>query len=125
MARRKRSGGGTIAGPGGPRDKHGVVIDSTNAVLLDACHVAMIETSSGGMRNESPALAMTLSGRINRTTDLTEILYIFDEDGAAAIITELLALGSRIGPAFEQRLWDRIDQLQATDGALGPADGST
>lgn len=118
-SRDPRKAGGSFAGPGGPHDKHGVVVDTGDAVLLDHCGVVLVEPYRSGQAGP-PMLGMTLSGRINRTPDRTEILYLFDEDGAAGIITELLALGSRIGEGFVERMLERIDK-HGDEGVIGPS----
>ncbi|RPE40239.1 hypothetical protein EDD90_3275 [Streptomyces sp. Ag109_O5-1] len=124
MTRRKKTGhhrsgdprktGGDIAGPGGPHDRNSVIIDTTNAVLLDNSNVCLVETANG-----SVAMAMLLEGRINKTTDRARNLYLLNGDGAAAIITELLALAHRIGPEFGDRLMARITHLLDTDAFTG------
>lgn len=109
-----RKSGGNIAGPGGPRDENAVVIDPTDAVLLDYTETALI----GVPGQENPILALLLEGRINKTTDRAKNLYLMDEDGAAALVSELVALGYRISPEFGDRLIDRIRQL-IDAGAVG------
>jgi hypothetical protein len=112
-----RKTGGDIAGPGGPHDRNAVIIDTTNAVLLDHSDVCLMETTNG-----NPVMAMLLEGRINKTTDRARNLYLFNEDGAAALVTELLALAHRIGPEFGQRFTTRLEHLLATNSFTG-ADG--
>ena len=51
---------------------------------------------------------MQLEGRINKTEERARIMYLFDADGAAAIITELYGLAARIGPDFFAKLQERI-----------------
>jgi len=109
-----RKSGGDIAGPGGPHDRNSVIVDTTNAVILDATTVTQVETLTG-----KPALAMMLEGRIARTQDRARNLYLMDEDGAAALISELLALGHRMGPAFGRRLMERVEHLVGTDSFTG------
>lgn len=109
-----RKTGGDIAGPGGPHDRNAVVIDTTNAVLLDSSDVCLVETSNG-----TPALALLLEGRINKTTDRARNLYLLNEDGAAALVTELLALAHRIGPEFADRFTARLEHLLDTDAFTG------
>ena len=101
-----RKSGGNIAGPGSPHDHNAVIVDTTNAVLLDASDVSLVETSDG-----SVALAMLLEGRINKTTDRARNLYLMNEDGAAALVTELIALAHRIGPEFGERFTARLEHL--------------
>jgi hypothetical protein len=124
MTRRKKTGhhrhgdprktGGDIAGPGGPHDRNSVIIDTTHAVLLDASDVCLVETANGSI-----AMAMLLEGRINKTQDRARNLYLLNGDGAAAIITELLALAHRIGPEFGEQLMGRIQHLLDTDAFTG------
>lgn len=109
-----RTSGGNIAGPGGPHDRNAVVIDTTNAVLLDHSNVCLMETGGG-----SVALAVLLEGRINRTSDRARNLYLMNEDGAAALVSELLALAHRIGPAFGKRFTERLQHLIDTDAVTG------
>lgn len=106
-----RKSSGDIVGPGGPQDRHGVILDDRNAVLLDHSTVTLVETQGGG----GPVLAMLLEGRINKTTDRALNLYLMNEDGAAAIVTELIALASRISPEFGDRFTARIQRLIETD----------
>lgn len=109
-----RKSGGDIAGPGGPHDRNAVIIDTTDAVLLDASSVSLVETPG----HTSPILAMLLEGRINKTSDRARNLYLLNEDGAAALISELIALAHRIGPEFGERLMQRINHLIG-QGAMG------
>jgi hypothetical protein len=101
-----RRPGGDIAGPGGPFDKNAVVISAENAVLLDHATVAQMEDS-----HYSDIIAMQLDGRINQTQERARILYVFDVDGAAAIITELYGVAARMGPEFFDLLRDRLDVM--------------
>ncbi|MFE6025559.1 hypothetical protein [Streptomyces niveus] len=111
-----RKTGGDIVGPGGPRDRHGVLLDPRNAVLLDHSTVTLVETANG----QGPVLAALLEGRINQTTERARTLYLMNEDGTAAIVSELLALAHRIGPEFGKRFAARVQKLIA-DGAMGQA----
>ncbi|GGJ81856.1 hypothetical protein GCM10011583_11650 [Streptomyces camponoticapitis] len=108
-----RKTGGDIVGPGGPRDRHGVILDDRNAVLLDHSTVTLVETANG-----QPVLAALLEGRINKTTERARTLYLMNEDGAAALVSELLALAHRIGPEFGERFTARVQKL-VDDGAFG------
>lgn len=109
-----RKTGGDIAGPGGPHDRDAVILDTTDAVLLDHSDVCLMETSGG-----SVVLAMLLEGRINKTTDRARNLYLLNEDGAAALVTELLALAHRIGPEFGARFTARLAHLIDTNAFTG------
>ncbi|WP_381797263.1 hypothetical protein [Streptomyces niveus] len=105
---------GDIAGPGGPRDRNSVIVDTSNAILLDGTTVSLVETTPG----TTPVLALLLEGRINQTTDRARNLYLMDGDGAAAIVSELVALAYRTGHQFGDQLMARIHRL-IDDGATG------
>ena len=109
-----RKSGGDIAGPGGPHDRNSVIVDTTNAVILDAATVSEVETLTG-----APGLAMLLEGRIARTTERARNLYLMNEDGAAALVTELIALAHRMGPEFGHRFTARLKHLLDTDAFTG------
>ena len=110
-----RKSGGDIAGPGGPKDRNAVIVDTTDAVLLDASTVSLVETPN----RTAPVLAMLLEGRINKTTERARNLYLVNEDGAAALVSELIALAHRIGPEFGERLMQRIGSLIDADAVDG------
>ena len=110
-----RKSGGNIAGPGGPHDANSVVIDATDAVLLDSSLVTLV----GSPGDPKPYLAMLLEGRINKTTERARNLYLMNEDGAAALVSELIALAHRIGPEFGERLMGRVRHLVQADAFTG------
>lgn len=111
---------GSIAGPGGPHDRGAVILDARNAVLLHTIDVSTIDPERGG-RGQS-ALAMVLGGRINQTKDVASVLFIFGTDGAAAVISELIAvMGRAAGPAFVAGFMADLDerlQLLRSEGNL-------
>lgn len=109
-----RKTGGDIAGPGGPHDHNAVIVDTTDAVLLDSSDVCLVETGGGEV-----VLSMLLEGRINKTTDRARNLYLMNEDGAAALVTELIALAHRIGPEFGERFTARLQHLLDTNAFTG------
>ena len=104
-----RKPGGDIAGPGGPHDRDQVVIDATDGVLLDSIDVAHVRMEKDGI----------LSGRINKTTDHSRVLYLMDRQGAASLVADVIALYGRAGQhvAFAADLHAAMDRL-AADGAL-------
>lgn len=83
---------GSMAGPGGPHDQGGVVLDARNAVILETVDVSTIDPERGGGQS---ALAMVLGGRINQTKDRVSVLFLAGTGGVAAIVTELIALMGR------------------------------
>ena len=109
---------GDIAGPGGPYDRHAVVVDTTNAVILSDSTVSLIEVERNGEPNET-AVALMLEGRINKTPDRTRVLYLMNGDGAAAIVTELLGVAKRderlgvgkLAAELRERLGERWDEM--------------
>lgn len=128
MARRKRPvgdprklGGGITDVAGDPTAQGGAVIDTRNSVLLDGVEVALVDDVVRPPASSRPTyLAMELRGRVNRSSDRAEVLYLFDEDGAAAIISELIGLATRIGPEFAERLMERTQEvLRASRAADG------
>jgi len=98
---------GAIVGPG-----QDVVLDTSKAVLLDGLEVCLVGPPENAVDGRDILLAMRLDGRVNKTPDRTSILYLFNEDGAAAVISELLDLAVRIGPAFATSLMERLEKLQ-------------
>jgi hypothetical protein len=94
-----------------------VLLDMERAVLMDGMSVCLVNAQSntidGTQRppSESIRLAMRLDGRVNKSTDRASVLFLFDEDGAAAIVTELVALASRVGPEFATRFQQRLEAL--------------
>lgn len=102
---------GGIAGPGGPHTAGGVVVDARRAVLPDATMVTTIDDPHG--QHPAPLAAMSIAGRVNKSTDRVDIVFILNPDAAAAIITELIALGGRdIAARRAAALRDGVD---ATD----------
>jgi hypothetical protein len=98
---------------GSPHGQGDALVDVTGAVLLDDMHVVLVDTLNafGGTR----VIGMQLAGRLNKQTERSDVLYLFDEDGAAAIISELLALAGRAD--FLPQLLERLEQLR-DDGNL-------
>jgi len=127
MATDPRTLKGSIAGPGGPRDRDAVVVDPTHAVLLDDIAVCLVEPQRDNHRVGRPCLAMTLRGRVNHLTEHAEVLFLFDADGAAAVVTELLALGARLpGPMaleFDAAVDRRLLALAEDDALAGEPRG--
>lgn len=107
-------GGELVDVVGNPNERGGVIFDMRGAVLLQHIDVAIVdEVSKGRPIPDNPVLTMMLEGRVNKTQDRAKTLYIFDVDGAAAIVSELTELASRIGPAFVQRLKERLEAIKA------------
>lgn len=114
----RQAQGGGISGPGGPWDRDAVVIAMDKTVLLDGVTVAMVEPYSNGIPRP-PAVALQLDGRINKTETRANITYLFDSDGAAAIITELLALYGRHGHEHREALMVDVEERLKKMGMEG------
>jgi hypothetical protein len=102
--------GGDMAGPGGSRDRGAVFLDLTDVVLLESTDVCTVDAVRQGQLNE-PVIFMTLDGRINKRPDRARVGYMFGPDGAAALITELLALADRFGAELLDDLTRRLTEL--------------
>jgi hypothetical protein len=85
------------------------LIDPKGAVLLENVSVVLVGTAGGG--GAGRALAMELEGRVNKSQFRSSVLYLMNEDGAAAIISELLGLAHRVSPEFFDELMARVEAL--------------
>lgn len=99
-----------IAGPGGPYDEDAVVIDTEDAVLMDSINVAIVGTVKDKDVREI-VIALEIEGKLNNKPERVETLYLFDADGAAALVSELIGIASRLGPDFQRFLQNRLDAL--------------
>jgi hypothetical protein len=102
--------GGDIAGPGGSRDRGAVFLDTSDAVLLESTNVVTVDAVRQGVLAE-PVIFMTLEGRINKRTDHARVGFLFGPDGAAAIVTELLAVADRFGAELLDDVTRRLTAL--------------
>jgi hypothetical protein len=108
-----RKPGGGIAGPGGPYDENAVVVDTERAVILEAVEVAVVGGVRHGVLDPKPITALVLRGRINKTTERVQMLFLLNEDGAAGIVTELVGVASRAGwgKEFLDRVTARMEEM--------------
>lgn len=110
-----RALGGDIVGPSDvPYERDTQVIDTRRAVLLSGTDCAMMENGSDGVRLAS----ILLHGRVNRSTDQSRVLYLTDEDGLAAIVSQLVGLAVREGGGFEERFRARMTARMTEMGEL-------
>lgn len=118
----REAGGGIVrdTAAGDPTAHRNLTLDTSQAVLLD--HTTMLLVH-GTVHRDDDRIAMLLEGRINRTQDRASIMFMFDEDGAAALVSELLSLGHRMGPDFLKRLRERVTDL-STQGVLDQIGGA-
>lgn len=110
--------GGSIAGPGGPFGEDDVVVDTTNAVILDYAEVAVVSPVRDGEVDDKSICALLLYGRVNKTPDRVQVLFMMNEDGVAALVTQLAGLADRAGwgQDFLDVLRSRLDDLPTRDG---------
>lgn len=94
---------------GTPHGRGDALIDVEGAVLLREVHVAAVDALN--QDGSSRALALQLVGRVNKSAETSSTLYLFDVDGAAAIVSELLGLAARVGPEFRDLLLARVAAL--------------
>lgn len=98
------------AGPGGPRDAGAVFVSTQNAIILDHCEVLKLDAVRAGEMSGAVTF-MTLGGRINKSDERAQVGFTFGPDGAAAIITQLLALADRDGAEMLDDLTRRLTEL--------------
>lgn len=102
--------GGSMTGPGGPHDQGGLIIDTTDVVLLDeadVCTVGMVRRGT----DQGEGVYLQLGGQINRTSRRTQVGFVTDTDGAAMLIAELLAIADRHGADLLRDLTRRLVAL--------------
>lgn len=86
-----------------PFGRNNSIVDARNGVLLDALDVVLVEEA-----NQGPVVCLQLAGRINHQQTRSQVLYMFNADGIASIVTELLALADRAGDDFSRLVQHRI-----------------
>lgn len=105
-----RTLGGDMSGPGGPWERDAVIIDPTDAVYLETCDVTKVEGVRSGVMSGALTF-MTLGGRVHKTDRRVRVGFFFGPDGAAALITQLLALADRDGAEMLDDLTRRLTEL--------------
>lgn len=85
-----------------------VYLDMEHAVLLDGLEVSLVNAHAP---EPVTRLAVRMDGRLNQSDERSCVLYLMDEDGAAAVVTEIVALAARIGPEFAERFQLRLEKL--------------
>ena len=94
---------------GTPYGRGDALIDTTDAVLLDDVTVVVLGVADRD--GAGRAIGMELAGRVNKTSRRSSVLYVFDADGAAAVVSELLGLAARVSPTFLDDLLARVRRL--------------
>lgn len=85
------------------------IIDVEGSVLFDTVTAALVGV--GQQTGVETCIAVELGGRINHDTERSEVLYLMNADGAAALVSEILGVAQRIGPHFLEHLMQRIADL--------------
>lgn len=102
---------------GSPFGRHDAEVDVTRAVLLDQTAVVLVGTATWG-QGAGRAIGLELGGRINKSEARTSVLYLMDEDGAAALVSELIGLAYRagMGDRFAELLEERFKAMPTPGG---------
>lgn len=111
-----RNFGGSIHSFADSHTQAASLLDLTDVVLLEDMEVCTVDTVRSGLLQEQ-VMFMTLNGRINKTKDHVNVGFIFGPDGAAAIITELLALADRFGTELLVDMTSRLRNLKTENNA--------
>jgi hypothetical protein len=100
---------GDIRSGGDAYSQGSVMFSAAHAVLMDSVDAAWVDNPSDG-RN---FYGLLLGGRINQTQDRARVLFFFDVDGAAALVTELHHLSLRAGhlDEFQQACQERWEAM--------------
>lgn len=106
----------TSVGDGPSRAFNSTIIDATNMLLSESFEVQLIDSVKDGAYTDT-RLFLQFSGRINKTQRYTQVGVCIDTDGAAAIITELLALADRAGGSLLADLTERLVGVQHNNHA--------
>jgi hypothetical protein len=99
-----RSGGDSVGGS--PYGRGNTVLDMRGAVLLEYNEVILVDSK----RDEAPAMALILEGRVNYETRRVKQMYLFGPDGAAALVTQMFGLAARAGGRFAQEFAELVTE---------------
>lgn len=95
-----------------PFGRNNSLVDTRGAILMDSVNVAMV---TEGTRGQEGVVALNLGGRVNQSSARASLLFLFDADGVASIVSELLGLTHRAGDRFAAdvtaALDERVDKL--------------
>lgn len=102
-----------VAGDDDPHGVDNVIVDASRAILLDYFETVLVRTGPS-----SHAVGLLVAGRVNRTSDRARVLALTDADGAAGVVSEVVALSGRaeaggLLPGFRARIGERLDALAA------------
>jgi hypothetical protein len=100
--------GGSPFGQGDAR------VNVGRAVLLDTVNVVLVGTATWD-QGAGRAIGLELGGRVNKSVARVQTLFLMDEDGAAAVVTELIGMAGRAGA--DQFIADVLRRLDDLPGA--------
>lgn len=109
---------GDIIGPEpDPFAEDSVIVDTRRAVLLSYTDVCVTKNESDGV----DFCALVMKGRVNRSQDVSNVLYLTGPDGMAALVSQLVGLAQRRGGDFANEfgtlLNRRLRELPTKGGA--------
>lgn len=91
-----------------PHEQDSVLVDTENAVLVGDMWVTALGAGRDNDPTLEPVIGLQLGGRINKTDEAVRHLYLLNPDGAAALVSEVMGLASRLGPEWRKRILERI-----------------
>lgn len=98
-----------------------VLLDITRAILMDGVKVAAVDTYSNVIdqvargASHEVRLSLEIEGRVNKSDERAKAMFLFDADGAAAIVTELIGIATRIGPEFSKHFMARMEAMDDSE----------
>lgn len=100
------------------RDGDPNFLDAFNAILHESTQAQAIATYiDAQMPSSEPAIALTLGGRINKTEDHADVLYMTNVEGAASIVAELVKAAYQIGGRdFVDEFLEKAKQAMDREG---------
>lgn len=108
----------SVAGPDGSVEYVGL----ENAVLLDAQEMSLVGAMRNGVRDDQAAVAIKLSGRLNKRDDRVSVLVLTNADGLAALVVEALDLADRVGDDYRDHVFRRVVELNKSRVRTGLAE---
>lgn len=90
-----------------PHSRGTALIDTSAAVLTDDLTVVILDERS---RDGRRLCGIELAGRINQTTERSDVLYLQDATGAAQLAAEIVALYSRADRALLDEFFEAFNR---------------
>jgi hypothetical protein len=106
VADEPHSGGAMVDVVGDPYARGGVMLDARKAVLMDSLDVCLVDTK----QDDTPVMMLVIDGRVNYQNRRTSQAYLFDADGAAGLVSQLVGLAGRAGGRFAAEFKADLDR---------------